>query len=361
MKSTRVLFGILPLALAAACSGSSDDDDGGSSVPLDDVPAAYSQAVCDTLTRCAEPLLEVFLVGEDCVANTTARLEEELSAWQAAIDDGRVEYHGDQVESCLADVRARACEDFNERGSGPCEQVFVGTTALGGDCTLDDECAGDAYCDFENACPGTCVELAGEGRSCNENDDCASGLTCSNATGACEQPGGAGDLCGMDNPDCGLGYLCAGANALMGEPGNCRSYDEVFAGAEGDACDILAFELCQTGLVCQVDAFGVDGIEASCAANVGSAAACRLAVPDQCPDDEYCDVPENMLEGTCRPRPAAGEACGGSDGNVCAAGARCNGGTCKALTELGGSCVTGDVCLSESCDGGQCVSRNSCE
>jgi hypothetical protein len=358
MKLTSILIGFLPLTLAAACGGSSSDDDG-ESVPLEELPAAYAEAYCDALERCAGPLLDIFLAGEDCVALTTTRVQEELPNWQAAIDDGRMTYHGEQVETCVADIGARSCEAFNERGGDACSAVFEGATAVGQPCTLGDECAGDARCEFDSGCPGRCAPLGGEGEDCGENDDCASGLVCN---GTCEQPAGAGDLCQAGNADCSLGYLCVGADEANGLAGNCRTYDEVFAGGQGEGCDIAGGEWCSADLVCQVDTITADGIEASCAANVGSAEPCRLAVPDQCPDDEFCDVPAMMIEGTCKPRPTIGQACAGLGGDVCAAGARCNAGTCKGLTALGGSCADDDVCYSENCSlDGECVSGNSCE
>ena len=43
MKFYRILKGLLPLTLAAVACGSSDDDDeSGSSVPIEELPAAYA-------------------------------------------------------------------------------------------------------------------------------------------------------------------------------------------------------------------------------------------------------------------------------------------------------------------------------
>jgi hypothetical protein len=108
----------------------------------------------------------------------------------------------------------------------------------------------------------------------------------------------------------------------------------------------------------------------SCAARVGSGEACRLAFPDQCPEDEYCNLTPagvmlGVVDSTCVPRPAAGEPCGGLNSDVCAANARCNPGAdsndCKALTEIGGGCNVDAVCYSDHCVDGTCASANSCE
>src|SRR5688572_18799253 len=99
MKLYRILIGLLPLTVIAAC-GSSDDDDEDAGVPLDDLPAAYADALCEAYMRCAGPLFEIFLVGENCVTNTTIRVEEGLPAFEQAIEDGRIEYNGNQVGAC---------------------------------------------------------------------------------------------------------------------------------------------------------------------------------------------------------------------------------------------------------------------
>ena len=365
MKFYRVLIALLPLTLVAACGGDDDDDDSAASVPLEDLPATYAGAACEAYTNCLGPLFDVFLAGEDCVTNFGKRVDEQLPDFQQAIDDGRVAYHGDQVAACAADLRSRECAELQQRGSGPCEAVFTGTVALGESCSLDEECAGGAFCDFGATCPGTCRELAAEGDECNEDDDCASGLVCSDADQICEEPAGPGDVCQGGNADCALGYMCAGADEDMNQPGNCRAYDEVFSAGDGDTCDPDNGVLCQSGLTCQIEAIA-DPLEWSCAQKVGSGDTCRPAFPDQCPDDEYCNVPPamialGMIDGTCEPRPGAGDPCGGLESNVCAPNLRCNGGTCKALTEIGGGCMVDAVCYSEHCVDGECASANSCE
>jgi hypothetical protein len=361
----RFVICIPALWLAAAC-GSSTDDDTPRAIPLEEVPAVYAEALCESLTRCAGPLLEVFLAGEDCVTTTTERISEEIPRLEQAIEDGRVQYRGDRLQACADEIRSRGCATLNDREPDVCQQALDGTVAIGGDCVMDEECDGAARCDFAAACPGQCTELAAEGEACDENDHCASGLSCSETSGRCETPGGPGDACEAGEPSCGFGYACAGADAENDQPGHCRTYDEVFAGADGDVCDPVNAVLCAPSLSCQVDAFTVaTGIEAHCAPSVGSAASCRVAFPDQCPDDEYCDVPASALEGTCKPRPAIGQPCGlepfETEGTICEAYARCNGGVCKALSNLGESCAVDAVCYSGHCEAGSCGSTASCE
>jgi hypothetical protein len=187
---------------------------------------------------------------------------------------------------------------------------------------------------------------------------------CSDVSQQCEAPAGAGDLCQAGEPDCEPGFFCAGADENSDQPGNCRTYEEVFSAGLGEACSFQEGTLCQTNLACVIEIDAVTGmVGGTCAAKVGSGQACGLAIPSQCPDSEYCTGTVTMLEGTCMPKPEAGEACvpGLGDDFVCAVGTRCDGGTCRPLAQLGQSCIEDAVCLSERCVGGSCVSDSACE
>jgi hypothetical protein len=335
-------------------------------VPLDDVPAMYAAALCDAYQDCAGPLLEVFQPGEDCTALNTARIDDSFGPIQDAIDADRIVYDGTHLEACVNDIRGRSCAELMDRETPECEAALRGTVALGGECTLNEECIGSAFCKFDTACPGVCSELLGAGEDCTESNQCASGLDCADDQ-TCTAPAGPGDVCKGGEPDCGIGYLCAGADDNANTSGNCRTYDEVFTVATGQPCSFFDGELCQTNLVCEIQSFdAMDGIVATCAPKKGSGQACRLAIPDQCPTDEYCVIVPDTLEGTCTPRPGAGAPCGPSalDENapiICVAGTACDGGTCRARAHLGQSCTTDTVCLSEHCDNGTCVSESACE
>jgi hypothetical protein len=172
----------------------------------------------------------------------------------------------------------------------------------------------------------------------------------------------------MNDPECQLGLFCAGGNKDMGTPGHCRTTDEVFAAAVGEPCDLVAGELCQPDLVCEIQSISDMGIVSACAEKVESGRPCRLAGPDECPVDEYCNATLLNLEGSCTPKPIAGEPCVFSpfsakvEDMFCAPNARCDDlATCRPLGELGSACVGNDVCLSENCRELKCVSASTCE
>jgi hypothetical protein len=335
-------------------------------VPLDDVPAMYAAALCDAYQDCAGELLQVFQPGEDCTALNTSRIDDSFGPIQDAIDADRIVYDGTHLEACVNDIRGRSCAELMNRETPECEAALRGTVALGGECTLNEECVGSAFCKVEAACPGVCSELLAAGEDCTESNQCASGLECADDQ-TCTAPAGPGDVCKGGEPDCSIGYLCAGADDKANTSGNCCTYDEVFTVATGQPCSFFDGELCQTNLVCEIQSFdAMAGIVAMCAPKKGSGQPCRLAIPDQCPTDEYCVIVPDTLEGTCTPRPGAGAPCGPSalDENapiICVAGTACDGGTCRARAHLGQSCTTDTVCLSEHCNNGTCVSENACE
>jgi hypothetical protein len=370
MKGLLRLFSCAAvLSALCACGDDSDGDDGppaASGTPIDELPARYASALCEAYEACFGPLFSVYLQGEDCLTRTTTRIGDELPRFEDAIEKGTLRYDGRNVEACTDEVRERSCDELLNRESAACQAVFDGTIAAGAYCAMDAECQGNTYCKFEDSCPGSCAELEVEGGRCNSDSSCESGLNCSDVSGRCEAPAGPGDRCNQGEPECAPGYICAGASEDENTPGNCRTFDEVFAAASGESCNPVTGELCDDELVCRIDGVSSAGvISASCAARVEAGAPCKLAFPDACPEGQYCDIPSNMLAGTCRAKPRAGEPCGKSPfddaGSICEAYARCDGQTCRALGHLGDSCSSSTNCYSEHCIGGKCVASEGCE
>lgn len=367
MPMKSLALPILAFLAFAGCSSSSDDDDGapsGGGTELDDVPQLYAAALCGAYERCIGPLFDVYLQGEDCLVRTTRRLEDDWPRIEEAVEAKRITYDGGAVGDCLDVLDSFGCDDLIVRENPACDRVLAGTIAEGAYCAMNEECAGDRYCKFDSQCPGTCSDREVVGGSCQSDNDCASGLVCSKVTERCEEPAGPGDLCQQGEPDCAPGYACAGASEDESRPGNCRTYAETFARAAGETCDPIAGTLCKEGSVCRVDAVipATGMIEATCAARVEAGAACNLAFPSACPAGQYCDVPQAMLEGTCKPRPGAGEPCGREfNPDICAAYTRCDGTTCRAVAHLGEACTKDDVCYSEHCLNGKCAPSEGCE
>jgi hypothetical protein len=371
MKSAlKLLVGVAALSLLVNCGSDDDDDDGsggssgnGSAVSIDEVPALYAAAACQAYERCAGAVLDLLTPGEDCADKIAAELEEELPRFEEAVDRGTLVYDGTKLRACTDELQAKSCDELLERESETCEAALEGMVAVGEDCTLSAECEGSAYCKFGDACPGTCAELELAGQACEEDSQCASGLVCSGETSRCVVPAAIGEACLDGEPDCALGGFCSGATDDA--PRTCVSYDEAFAGAEGDDCALLELELCESGLVCGVESASLAGAVTKCMPKVASGDDCVIAFPDQCPVDEYCAVPEAAFEGVCEPRPEAGEPCAANGINdetdICAPNTRCDGGTCRDFAALGEGCETDEVCVSGHCLDGACVSASSCE
>jgi hypothetical protein len=367
MQQKSCVCVLVALAWSAGC-GSTTDDDGRSTtpVPLEEIPALYGEAYCQAARACWGDVLELLLAGEDCAASTQTALGDELSGIEQAVDEGTVRYDGTKIQACVDAVVARGCD------SGPeppeCTAAIDGTVQIGGACSMTIECAGaDTYCKTSASCPGTCERRESAGSSCERDSDCAAGLACSEQTQRCFAPVSAGDRCGGGiEPECGPGLFCLGEDEDQGRAGNCRAIDEAFSGAEGDSCLLDGAPFCEASLRCVIDSIDptTGQIVTHCSPPITSGSACKLSFPDVCPVDEYCAVPPQSLDGTCTPKPGAGELCGtrsDEDANICAPGMRCDAGTCRPRQRLGGTCQTDVVCYSNTCEGGACVSSGSCE
>lgn len=332
-------------------------------VALDDVPRAFADASCATFARCLGPLSEVFVSGDSCAQELARTVEDQ--GWNdlgRAVEEGRVLFDGTAVPGCIAALEARSCEDTTDRALPECEAALVGTAALGESCTVDEECTGAALCDRSEGCPGVCTTLRRPGEACASDDMCVDGLACSELTGLCVRPAKLGDACGGGvEPECDLGLFCAGEAEEEGTAGECVAIDDIFSGAEGDACDIER-ELCGEGLACVVDPGGA--LAFVCRAKAGAGEPCSVGVPDQCPADHYCTarIAIGLLDGTCAPLPKAGEECVETWlGRSCAAGAVCDPeGECVDRARLGEPCRFAEMCYSGSCEGGACTAGNHC-
>jgi hypothetical protein len=352
------------MSLTAACGGnetSSGDPDGSAAggITIEELPAQYAQAVCEVFAGCVGDLWSFFRPGEDCVKEFTITAEEELATLPDAITAGRVKYHADKVQKCLEDVVARGCEGLSQREPPSCQAAIEGTAAEGDDCELDAQCSGNQYCKVASACPGQCAPYEQAGGKCVSNDHCASGLKCS-AMGFCVAPSRKDEACQQGEPDCADGLICLGEDAAAKTPGKCLVIEDVLSGEAGDPCS-LDGSLCAGGLSCEIKT--VLPLAGECVPRVAAGAACRAAFPDECPDDEYCQLPVNPLDaGTCTKKPAAGEPCAkgvGAEASICAPYARCDDGVCRELAHAGESCSADATCYSGRCDGA-CLTSNAC-
>ncbi len=114
-------------------------------------------------------------------------------------------------------------------------------------------------------------------------------------------PAAIGEQCQGGEPDCALGGLCTGATDDA--PGTCVSYDDAFAGAEGDDCALLELELCGDGLVCGVESATLTGAVTKCMPKAGMGDDCVIAFPDQCPGGTVLRGPGRRVRGHLRGTP----------------------------------------------------------
>jgi hypothetical protein len=391
MKTLWWLFGA-PLALALSCGGESDDfgpaPSGGASgtggasggagrpaaeIPLEDAPKAYATAYCAVLERCEGFLYDLITAYEDCETITEERLRQGgLDALTEAVDDGRVEYHGDRMQACVNAVVTRPCNLLTTRGIPECEDAMTGTAAKGDGCGLNEECEGSLICETNGTCPGACVERYSAGKPCSADDECADELVCSNVTKHCAKPAAEGEPCeGGVEVQCEPGFFCGGADAGKMQPGACVPVENVKLGGQGAACDPGGGALCQSGLSCVLTGFESGALKWECRTPSVANGNCGVGLPEDCAGGQYCpltslDIVAGTFTATCTVLPAPGDACAtrplGGLMPACEPYARCGGdGKCNAFRDLGESCTDDAVCYSGHCADGACEPAHACE
>lgn len=363
----RSSLAVLALLVAWSCGG---DDSGDSEPTLDELPHLLVTALCPELESCLGEVGSQRFFGEaGCVERLTVQLEDgDFAATQAAVEAGRVHYDGSKVSACLATIEGIGCGFQTRRTllSDACNAVLEGNVELGGECALDEDCAGVAFCKRDgNSCPGECTALLGAGETCSEDDDCAEGLACANGTARCAAPGRLGEPCGrVTDAACAAGLVCIGVDSARAQPGECSDPEELFAAQLGEDCDLDNQVLCADELACAVVLPLATPARFRCMARVELGDECTFGVPSQCPIGTYCNdvaLSEGDVEGVCARLPGEGDACDEASGQPCDDGLVCEtDGLCYALGRLGDDCVSDASCASEHCDDGTCTRPPSC-
>jgi hypothetical protein len=320
-----------------------------------EISGKLADAFCAALTDCLGPQKVSALLGrEPCATRVGGDLEQsELAGLDDSIGSGRIQLHAELLAQCYADTRAFGCKVQTDRLPGSCQQALAGQVALGGTCSIGSECQGDAFC-RAGECPRTCDARLAEGSPCRRDDECKVGTFCN--AGTCAVPAAVGAACGGETGAvCAFGSSCVGSTDS--EPGECKSNREIQSGELGDVCT-PGGTLCREGLNCAYD--GDSGFE--CQAAVSAGAACHLALPGQCPVDQYCDAKDVSTEGQCKALPGDGTACVLSD--ECAPRHICvlenDEPVCRRIGDLGDSCAADGLCRSNHCDQGQCKLEPAC-
>ena len=184
-----------------------------------------AEAICAAREACVGPsTFRELEPDEPCVERVAAELRaRELFHLASAIDAGHVLYDPSGLSSCLAELRALACDVVAVRFPGPCANVLIPNVAPGGECLIDAECEGAGICegDAEGTCPTTCRARAPQGVACRADAQCQDGLTC--AGGVCQRPPQQGMACGgEDEVACGRvrlrGRRCGSLRRLRARP-----------------------------------------------------------------------------------------------------------------------------------------------
>jgi hypothetical protein len=330
-------------------------DAGSMTSTVSQVATTLATATCDGMMMCRNAALLTDALGDnDCVTSFARRSEDDqLHFLQASIDAKRVAFDASALSTCSKDLADFGCDVRTRRLPASCEKALAGKVALGGSCDLDLDCADDAFCDkgtSSDNCPGKCKSTLGESSVCQRSSQCADGLQCTGKT--CKKLGGEGDSCAQGTAPCGLAFVCRTETAGA----VCRSLASVYSGAKGDSCG-PSTTYCAQGLVCA----SMSKTVGQCQDPVAAGAACRRAVPSQCPTDQYCSAVNPGDTGTCMDLPASGSACLTNHNQVCASGLICVSDVCQAMGRPGDACDDATQCYSGACVTSICVTPVQCK
>lgn len=348
--------------------GSGSHPDAGQTVTPADVPSLFAGAVCGALEACMGKLLLLeYLNGVDCVALIThQQSERDAHFLPDSIAAGRVLFRPAHFDDCLNDIKAFGCEVRSRRLPQSCKDAIAGQVALHQACSIDFDCAGDAYCDkglSTQTCPGSCASTQSESLPCNSSSECADHLECPSPGTKCTTDLAEGDSCESSGV-CPAGLVCHGPQGSR----KCQSLG-IYSAKLGDDCDAVG-TLCQAGLVCE--SLNATSTMGKCKQPVAKDATCRRAQPEECPDGQYCksaDPSSNAKatpgqDGICADLPGDGASCATLS---CAPGMVCvgppdnaNARFCHALQSVGGSCDDAKECYSANCEAGSCALALSC-
>lgn len=218
-------LGAIGLLMAApGCSGGNGGDSSGD-VPFNRLAAGYAAVLCHKDVVCCDdselgsnPNPDRAALEATCRPNFANAMAVFLEPYAPLISAGRIIYHGDHARLCLDEIAAQPCEEWG--GNYPldrypaCRQIYEGTIALGGACTLSDECI-DGYCSSSSG-GGACVAYQQNGESCP--GPCRPELLClpdiaSGAAKVCAPPLPDGAACDRDL-DCASAFCMANVCSL---------------------------------------------------------------------------------------------------------------------------------------------------
>jgi hypothetical protein len=321
----RLVFAI---AVLSAC--------GGDDISLDDLLDEARDESCSYYVSCG--LIDDLAT---CRALYDGNLDPDLLA---AVDAGKVIYHGDKARECLDGINGDSCDRnslFNNEAEAACDATFEGTVGAGGQCALDEECK-SRDCNIpdclEACCQGTCVGdapvLSGIGGACESSSDCSDGY-CDFNTSTCAAYKPLGAAC-TSTGQCEVGGCVNQVCSTLPGPG------EACGMTVGSSCADIGYTCSTTSMTCVP--YGLTG--------------------DPCTSTRDCSIFYTCgTTGTCQLRPRLGEACdpqttGCIDNSYCEPATN----TCTAPKPDNSPCMDDSECVSDNCDftTNTCVTRPIC-
>lgn len=290
MKYIFISFLSIGIFLSANSSGCGDGTNtnstggntGTSGSPLGQLRTEHAKLFCAHAYSCCNMSeraqkfddLDISPTNEaECVAEIKPIYESEVfSKIEASLSEGRQSYDGTKAAACYESLKGRcdvALANIFEVEPA-CNSLFVGFVADGGECTMNNDCAGaTSYCaDVSNNWTGTCTIVPKEGEPCPYSN-CADGLICASGP--------------MDN-------VCLKRNSKA-DGQICYSYVECVS----DYCDIFSSSTCMAkkaiGSICMFSDECKDGYcdkaTSTCAALKAEGQACKSE--EEC-QSLHCDL-----------------------------------------------------------------------
>ena len=325
MNTQKVLLCAFVVSLAG-CNGDSD----------------LVNALCDTIVRCDLGTLGSGVQSKDqCVAYYNLQLQA-----------FKIKYT-DQASACVSDLNAASCDVLTREETlaiGSCSGDIVdGAVAIGGCCTNNLDCAGDAKCTVageELKCAP--LELAGPDMDCGA-DGCQEGLVQVGSIGSqigcqCFRRSAVGEACAngsicQESAYCNSDTICTAlpttGESCM-ESGFCQDAYCDFSDPTNPTCAARKPD----GEPCQVGQCINSCFDGTCTGSQGFFGALGETCGSgekPCLKNLFCKIGAGATEGTCSKWLENGEPC---VQRGCRVGLTCSEGTCQPLPKNGETCVS---------------------
>ncbi len=345
---------------------------GAAGVPLAELASTLATAECANLNACYVSAIRLIIHDEDCQSLFTSVIEDQTVApIRQSVASGRVTYDPVKAAECVANLTRGTqqsppvCANVNALLED-CKNALGNLGAADQSCGRNVECQRGLHCRLDGSCPGTCVPFRQVSEACQQDAQCdpTQGLYCqklggdagvpeagtadAGTPGSCQKYVAINAAC-TSQDQCVPGALCV--NNV------CRRLTELFTLAETYACFGNNL-LCNPGLSCEFS--GIPLLSAAtCVAPKAATTDCRLALPDECPRDYYCNANWlNLAPGKCVASPTQDAPCA-TDAEQsaglsapCHSGLACVNGLCKPLRHLGEACEADAQCYSGACRAG---------